>query len=136
MQRFRLVRVENPKKNNPVGAVLKKLPPINAEKLRFGIVCNMARPQLEKIFDNLGPKRLAYMVENNVHLSEYVTPDIEDKLKEKATQYSWANSVVSDKDIFNLIPRWAQNIITDNADKGVSWWAKEVAWMRSFFLGG
>mgnify|MGYP001583785086 CR=1 FL=1 len=82
--------------------------------------------------NKLGPERLAYLLDNNKDLSFYLPKELEAQWRAAAPKYAFLAQIISDEDVWTMLPPWARTLVESRGPAGVEWWKKQLAWIRSF----
>lgn len=81
--------------------------------------------------EKLGQERLAYLLDNNKDLSFYLPKELEAQWRAAASKYSFLAQIITEDDVWAMLPLWARGLVESRGSVGVAWWKRQCAWIRS-----
>ena len=137
-----------------------KMPRLDGSRLARSFIIRTASRHVNNTLDKIGPEGTGWLIDHNSSLSDVAclveygggkVPDVvivfdrrmpqlkelskrlEVDYRHQAATYSWAARAISDDDFRNMLPDWAQELIS--SEQGKVWWQEQVKWLRSLFGG-
>lgn len=109
------------------------LPKINAEKFARSFILIKVSRQLRNVVETLGVDNISYLIESEKDISAYVPANLEAEYRQRAKIFGQVADIISEEDMFDMLPEWAKLLISKYGDTGKAWFKKQVDWFRTFF---
>lgn len=112
-------------------------PGINGKRFSHEFIKRQAVRRIRPFLNAIGEARIKLLIERGDDLAQHVPPQQLEAYKVGAQNMSLMGMtggdltrVLTDDDIFEACPEWAQRLVIENGDRGVAWFNRQVAWIR------
>jgi len=104
------------------------LPKIGGYALAHSFILRQAKRKVDAYLAKFQPDDVRWLIEKNKPL---IPSTLESILTGVGKEYSWAAGVVTDEDLWNMMPEWFKSVVEEK--QGQQWFKEQVALLRRFF---
>lgn len=104
-----------------------------ADHMPKQLVLAQVRKTVESTCEELGPERLAFLIEGETSFASLIDADVDASYRKQAMQFQGWERAITDQDFWAMVPSWAQSIIVHQGEKGTAWYAATRDYIRGFF---